>query len=79
VKDAVLVAAVVLTCALLVTLHVTIACGLLRRPPRWRGAVAFVVAPLAPYWAWRARMRARAAIWAVALLAYVAARVAASV
>ncbi len=75
----ILVGALVLAFALLVTVHVMITFGLTARRPRWRGPVAFVVAPLAPYWAWRERMRVRAAMWAVALVAYVAVRVAASV
>ena len=43
--------------ALLVTAHVAITYGLAWRPPRWRAAAAFVIAPLAPYWAWRERMK----------------------
>jgi hypothetical protein len=73
VKDIVLVAGVVLAFAILVTTHVTIAFGLLRRHPRWRAPVAFVVAPLAPYWAWRDRMRVRATLWSAALVLYVVA------
>jgi hypothetical protein len=79
VKDILLVGGLVLAFALLVTVHVTIAFGLLRRRPRWHGLVAFVVAPLAPYFAWRERMRVRATIWAVALIAYAATRIVASV
>ena len=78
-KDIVLVGALVLAFAILFTLHVTIAFGLLRRRPRWHAPVAFIVAPLAPYWAWRERMRVRAAMWTLALVAYVVVRVAASV
>ena len=78
-KDIVLVAALVLAFALLVTVHVTIAVGLVRRHPRWHGLVAFVVAPLAPYWAWREHMRVRSAMWMLALVAYVGVRIAASV
>ena len=74
----VLVAAVVLAFAFLVTAHVAIAVGLLGRRPRWRAPVALVFAPIAPYWAWKERMRVRAGVWTAGLVVYVIARVAAS-
>lgn len=77
-KDMILVAAVVLAFAFLVTAHVAIAVGLLGRAPRWRAPVALAVPPLAPYWAWRERMRVRAGLWAAGLVVYVAARIVAS-
>lgn len=77
-KDIVLVAAVVLAFAFLVTAHVAIAIGLVTKTPRWRAPVAFVLAPLAPYWAWREHMRVRAGLWTAGLVVYVVARVAAS-
>ena len=73
-----LVIAVVLAFAFLVTAHVAIAIGLAGRAPRWRALVALLFAPLAPYWAWKERMRVRAGLWAAGLVVYVAARVAAS-
>ena len=78
-KDILLVAGLVLAFAILITAHVTIAFGLARRHPRWRAPVALVVAPLAPWFAWRERMRVRATIWMVALVAYAATRIVASV
>ena len=77
-KDLVLVLAVVLAFAFLVTAHVAIAIGLLGREPRWRAPVAFAVPPLAPYWAWREHMRVRAGLWTAGLVLYVIARIAAS-
>jgi hypothetical protein len=77
-KDILLVGAVVLAFAFLVTAHLAIAVGLVARTPRWRALVALVLAPLAPYWAWREHMRVRAGIWTAGLLLYVAARIAAS-
>lgn len=74
-KDLIVVIAVLLAFALMVTAHVAITYGLARRQPRWRAAVAFVVAPLAPYWAWREQMKVRAWIWTGALVLYVAATV----
>jgi hypothetical protein len=56
---------------LFITAHVTITYGLAWRPPRWRALVAFFVAPLAPFWAWREHMRFRAGIWGAALVLYI--------
>lgn len=78
-KDMVLMGVVVLAFAFLVTAHLAIAVGLVAKTPRWRALVALVVAPLAPYWAWRDHMRVRAGIWVVGLVLYVIALIAASV
>jgi hypothetical protein len=75
VKDMVVVITLVVAFALLITAHVAIAYGLAWRPPRWRAAVAFVAAPLAPYWAWREKMRVRAGVWTGAVVLYVVATV----
>lgn len=69
-KDLVTLIALLVAFALLVTAHVAITYGLVSRAPRWRAPIAFVVIPLAPYWAWRERMRVRAGIWAGALVVY---------
>jgi hypothetical protein len=61
--------------ALLVTMHVTLAIGLLRRPPRWRVPVGLIVPPLAAWWGWREKMRVRSALWAIAAVVYGAALV----
>jgi hypothetical protein len=74
-RDAIVLAALVIAFATLVTVHVTIALGLARRPPRWRALVALVVAPLAPWWGWRERMRVRGVIWVVAVVTYAVALV----
>lgn len=74
-KDIVVVPALVLAFALFVTAHVAITYGLAFRHPRWRAVVGFFFPPVAAYWAWRERMRIRAAIWAVALVLYVIANV----
>lgn len=55
---------------LLVTAHVALVVGLSLRSPRWRGLLALVVPPLAPYWGWEERMRVRAALWAFGLALY---------
>jgi hypothetical protein len=54
----------------LVTLHVALVAALLRRPPRWRAGAALLVPPLAPYWAFTAGMRWRAAAWLSMLVLY---------
>lgn len=74
----ILIGIVVLAFAFLVTAHLAIAVGLVAKTPRWRALVALVVAPLAPYWAWREHMRVRAGIWAGGLVLYVIALIASS-
>jgi hypothetical protein len=78
VKDIVILAALILGFATLITAHVVIASRLaLRERPRWRGLVALVVPPLAVLWAFRAGWRRTAAVWIGAVLVYVVALVAA--
>jgi hypothetical protein len=50
--------------------HVSLLGSLVVRRPRYRAAVALVLPPLAPYWAWRAGLRRRVYTWATALLLY---------
>jgi hypothetical protein len=57
--------------AALLTAHIHLLVGLLRRPPRWRAAVAFLIPPLAPWWGWRARMLASTGIWLFSAVAYI--------
>jgi hypothetical protein len=73
--DSVVLIALVLSFAALVTAHVALAFGLSLAPPRWRGPVAFVVPPLAPYWGMEAGMKRRAAIWVSALVVYALSRI----
>jgi hypothetical protein len=75
-REIVVIGSLVGAFAALVTAHVTLALGLLRRRPRWRGPVAFVVAPLAPIWGWAAGMRGRSVVWLAAAAVYAVARVA---
>jgi hypothetical protein len=69
-RDALIVVMLVAAFAALTTAHTTIALGLVRRPPRWRAWVAFFAVPLAPWWGWRERMRARCLLWVVAAIVY---------
>jgi hypothetical protein len=62
-KDVAVTLVLVLSFAALVTAHAAIVVGLVSRTPRWRAAVALVVAPLAPYWALATGMKARGWTW----------------
>ncbi len=76
--DLVVMLSLILAFALLVTMHAAIAVRLLLREPRWRGLVALVLPPLAPYWGFEAGMKRMATLWVVALSLYVVARIAAA-
>lgn len=52
--------------------HVTLVIGLLRRKPWWRGLVGLVVPPLAAYWGYEAKLRARVTLWVATLAVYLA-------
>jgi hypothetical protein len=76
--DLVVFIALVAAFALLSTVHLAIAMRLSLREPRWRGLVALVVPPLAPYWGMEAGMKKLATLWIVALSIYVVARIGAA-
>ena len=65
--------------ALLVTTHLALAAGLSLKPPRWRGPLALLVPPLAPYWGMQEHMRLRASLWVAALMIYIVARMLAGI
>ena len=77
-KDTIVIGLLVVALAWLITVHVTIAVGLAKKPPRWRALVAFVVPVIAPYWAWREQMRTRAAMWMGGVVVYLVALLLAS-
>jgi hypothetical protein len=70
---------IIVSFAALVTAHVAVCAALASRDPWWRGAVALVVPFLAPFWAFRAKMRGRAFAWSASGAVYVTARLVASV
>ena len=72
-KDPIVIGLLIVAFALLITVHVTIAFGLFKKPPRWRAPVAFFVPVMAPYWAWREHMRVRAGMWIGAVVVYLVA------
>jgi hypothetical protein len=61
-----------------VVAHVMLVIGLVKRRPWWRGVVACVVPPLAPFWGYEARLRGPVALWIVSLIMYVASLTAAA-
>jgi hypothetical protein len=69
-SDIVILAAVILSFAILATAHLGVVVGLLGRPRRWRSVAALVLVPLAPYWAIRERMYFRAGAWLGAAIVY---------
>jgi hypothetical protein len=64
----------VATLAAWALLQLSIVLRLARIAPRWRAAVAFLVPPLSPYWAWKNGLHARAVLWLVALVAWLVSR-----
>lgn len=73
----VVLVALVLAFASFVTAHVALAARLSLRRPRWRGPLAFVVPPLAPYWGAAERMTLTSITWVGSLVVYVIALIAA--
>ena len=75
-RDFVVLAALLLSFATLLTTHVAIAVRLTwRARPRYRGVVALLVPPLAPWWAYEQRWRRMALVWLGAVAVYLVARV----
>jgi len=64
--------------AVLVTTHVVLVVSLSLRKPHWRGLLALLLPPLAPYWGMEEQMRFRSALWVGALVVYVVTHVAAT-
>jgi hypothetical protein len=78
-NDFAVVAVLALSFATLLTVHVVICVRLVFvADRRWRGLVAFVVAPCAPWWAHDQSWRMLVRVWVVALVVYALARVAAA-
>ena len=74
--ELVVLCVLVVSFALLVTAHVALSVGLALRRPRWRGPLAFLVPPLAPWWGMQQRMRAWSLLWIGSLAIYLTALVA---
>ncbi|MEZ4298024.1 MAG: hypothetical protein R3B70_23910 [Polyangiaceae bacterium] len=70
-KDSIVLGALLLAFATLVTVHVAIAVRLLsRKEDRWRGALSLVVPPVAPIWALQRGWRRSAVIWVSSVVVY---------
>lgn len=76
--DFALLALISITVGLHLVAHVTLVIGLLRRDPWWRGLVALVITPLAPYWGYEARLRGRVTLWLGTFAIYLASATAAA-
>jgi len=72
-KDAIVVAVLLLSFATLICTHVAIAVRLLwRRERRYRALVTLVLPPLAPIWAHQERWTAMVRLWVGAVCVYAA-------
>lgn len=69
-SDLVVTVALSVALAAWVTIHVALSVGLLRRHPRWRGLVGFLLAPLAPVFGFAAELRVRSVLWILFAIAY---------
>ncbi len=70
-NDKLVLAALLVSFATLVTTHVVIAVRLLwRARPRYRGLVALVVPPLAPVWAYGEQWRRLCWLWVGSVVVY---------
>jgi hypothetical protein len=70
--DALLLGLLCVAVGLHVVAHVTLVIGLFRRGPWWRGLLALLVPPLAPFWGYEARLKGRVTLWVVSLALYLA-------
>jgi hypothetical protein len=77
VKDLILMAALTLGLATLITTHVSLVWRLFRLKPRWRGLVALLVPPLGVIWALREGWKRTAGLWIGAVAVYLVALIAA--
>lgn len=62
--------AIVLAFAAAITAHVALVFGIGKRLTWWRALTALAVVPLAPYFGFRARLRARSVVWLCCVLLY---------
>ncbi|HYP74337.1 MAG TPA: hypothetical protein VER12_00190 [Polyangiaceae bacterium] len=64
---------------LLLASHVALSVGLGVLGPWYRGLIAFVVPPLAPFWGYHGKLHARSLLWIVALVTHAACLTAAAI
>ena len=75
-RDYAVLAALLVSFATLLTTHVVIAVRLtLRARPRYRGVVALLVPPLAPWWAYQEHWGRLVLLWVGAVAVYLVTRV----
>jgi hypothetical protein len=76
--DALLLGLLCVAVGLHLVAHVTLVIGLFRRDPWWRGLLALLVPPLAPFWGYEARLTGRVTLWVASLAVYLASLTAAA-
>jgi hypothetical protein len=64
---------------LLLASHVALSVGLALLGPWYRGLVAFLVPPLAPFWGYHGRLHARSSLWILSLVIHLACLTAAAI
>jgi len=64
---------------LLLASHVALSVGLGALGPWYRGLIAFVVPPLAPFWGYNGKLHARSLLWILSLVTHVACLTAAAI
>lgn len=64
---------------LLLASHVALSVGLSVLGPWYRGLVAFVLPPLAPFWGYHGKLHGRALLWVLSLVAHLACLTAAGI
>ena len=68
--DLAILLTLVVSFGVLVTVHVWLAVALSRKKPWWRGVVALIVPPLAPYFGLTSSLRKLSVVWLTAFCAY---------
>ena len=75
--DVAILATLLFAFGLLVATHLALSVQLLLRSPWWRGLVALLVPPMAPYYGYESGLKVSAAVWLVAVFLYAVALIAA--
>lgn len=74
-RDVVVLLLMLLGLGVLITAQVRLVCVLVFfEKPRWRGLLALLLPPLAPWFGWRAGRRWNAGVWLVAAVLYAVGR-----
>ncbi|HEX3778001.1 MAG TPA: hypothetical protein VHV51_26220 [Polyangiaceae bacterium] len=77
--DLALIIVLVLSAGVLLSTHVSLSVELARLGPWYRGLLAFVLPPLAPFWGYHGKLHTRSLIWIIAVTIHVACLTAAAI